>query len=140
MAIKNVISATHANAGFAIYNCSVIDETRSGRRQEGNLLYIRTYVFYCTRVIIHARAKDVHHNAQKSRKKANGERISYFRIRKKEIRFERSAAEVSIVFSCFFLSCTIVHFFVSQSVLDINASKVDYENSARNSLRVTLMR
>lgn len=40
MAIKNVISATHANAGFAIYNCNVIDETRSGRRQEENYIYV----------------------------------------------------------------------------------------------------
>lgn len=139
MAIKNVISATHANAGFAIYNCSVIDETRSGRRQEGNLLYVRTYVFYCRRVIIHARAKDVHHNAQKSRKKANDERISYFQMCKKEIWFV-APRKFLLFFPVFFLSCTIVHLFVSQSVLDINAFKVDYENSARNSSRVTLMR
>lgn len=54
------------------------------------LLYARNYSY--------SRGKDVHHNAQKSRKKANGERISYFRMRKKEMRFERSAVEVSIVF------------------------------------------
>lgn len=71
MAIKNIISTTHAND----YNCTVIEETGNAiRKTAGRKLIINRYTYVCliARVIIYARGKDVHHNTQKSGKMANG--------------------------------------------------------------------
>lgn len=149
MAIKNVISATHANVR---YTCIIVSSsTRGTDRGEGDQEddgkeIDGACMSYCARNYSRSRGiKDVQHTTIMCKKAGKSRAVKGFPTHNiSECAKKKSAVRgrkfllffLPFFFLSLFLSCTILHIFIHIAKC-INASKVDCKNSTRNSLQIT---